>query len=124
MKEPFTANSILILYLINFVNSEFSGMVKEEIIRPSRSPYNSSVLVEPKRGFNEDGTPKLRLVIDYKKSDGNNIPDRYPIQDPLVIVTNIGKIKYFSTIELESGTGLQILENETDIQKTSFPINN
>jgi len=46
------------------------------------------------------------------------------MQDPLVIVTNIGKIKYFSTIELESGTGLQILENETDIQKTSFPINN
>jgi len=42
-------------------------MLKEGIIRPSKSPYNSSVWVVPKKGFNEDGTEKLRLVIDYKK---------------------------------------------------------
>jgi len=101
----------------DFVNSEISRMLKEEIIRPSRSPYNSPVLVVPKKGFNEDGTPKLRLVIDYKKLNENTIPDRYPMQDPSVILSNLGKAKYFSTIDLESGFH-QILMNEPDIQKT------
>jgi len=42
-------------------------MLNENIIRPSRSPYNSPVPVVPKKGQNEDGNLKHRLVIDYKK---------------------------------------------------------
>jgi len=61
----------------DFVNSEVNRMLKEGIIRPSKSPYNSPVLVVPKKGFNEDGTEKLRLVIDYKNLNENTIPDRY-----------------------------------------------
>jgi len=38
-------------------------------------------------------------------------------------LSNLGKTKYFSTIDLESGFR-QILMNKTDIQKTSFSINN
>jgi len=98
-------------------------MLKEGIIRPSKSPYNSPVLVVPKKGFNEDGTAKLRLVIDYKKLNENTIPDRYSMQDPSVILSNLGKAKYFSTIDLESGFH-QILMKDTDIKKTSFSINN
>jgi len=41
--------------------------------------------VVPKKGFNEDGTPKLRLVIDYKKLYENTTLDRYPLQDPSLI---------------------------------------
>jgi len=37
-------------------------MLKVNLIRPSRSPYR------PKKGQNEDGSPKHRLVIDYKKT--------------------------------------------------------
>jgi len=79
--------------------------------------------VVPKKGFNEDGTAKLRLVIDYKKLNENTVPDRYPMQDPSVTLSNLGKAKYFSTIDLESGFH-QILMKETDIEKTSFSINN
>jgi len=78
--------------------------------------------VVPKKGFNEDGTPKLRIVIDYKKLNENTISDKYPMQDPSVILSNLGKAKYFSTIDLESGF-YQILMNKPDIQKTSFSLN-
>jgi len=44
-------------------------------------------------GFNEDKTPKLKLVIDYKKLNKNTIPDRYPTQDPSLILSNLGKDK-------------------------------
>jgi len=107
----------------DFVNSEVNRMLKEGIIRPSKSPYNSPVLVVPKRGFNEGGTAKLRLVIDYKKLNENTIPERYPMQDPSVILSNLGKAKYFSTIDLESGFH-QILMKETDIKKSSYSITN
>jgi len=96
----------------DFVNSEVYRMLKEGIIRPSNSPYNSPVLV-----VSEDGTAKLRLVIDYTKLNENTIPDRYPMQDPSVILSNLGKAKYFSTIDLESGFH-QILMNKTYIDKT------
>jgi len=72
--------------------------------------------VVPKKGFNEDGISKLCIVIDYKRLNENTIPDRYPLQDPSVILSNLGKAKYFSTIDLESGFH-QILMYEPDIQK-------
>jgi len=78
-------------------------MLAEEIIRPSRSLYNSSVLVVPKKGENQDGSRKLGLVIDYKKLNESTIPDRYPMHDPSVILSNLEKARYFSTIDLESG---------------------
>jgi len=86
-------------------------MLKENIIRPSRSPYNLPVLVLPKKGQNEDGSPKHSLVIDY------------PMQDPSVILANLGKAKYFSTIDLGSGFH-QILMKNSDIEKTYFSNNN
>jgi len=49
----------------DFVNNEIDRMLKEKIIRPSRSLYNSRVLVVPKKGQNQDGTLRHRLVIDY-----------------------------------------------------------
>lgn len=106
-----------------FINKEISKLLKDNIIRPSKSPYSSPVWVVPKKGFNEDGTPKSRLVIDFKKLNEHTISDKYPIPDTNVILSNLGKSKYFSTIDLESGFH-QILMKESDIQKTSFSVNN
>ncbi|XP_055909413.1 uncharacterized protein LOC129944187 [Eupeodes corollae] len=107
----------------NFVNSEVHKMLEEGIIRPSKSPFNSPVWVVPKKGTNEDGTPKSRLVIDYKKLNESTISDKYPIPDTYVILSNLGKAKYFSTLDLESGFH-QIKMKQEDIEKTSFSVNN
>lgn len=107
----------------NFVNKEINRMLDENIIRPSKSPYNSPVWVVGKKGYNEDGSKKNRLVIDFKKLNENTVPDRYPMPDPSVILSNLGKARFFSTIDLESGFH-QILMKDDDIEKTAFSINN
>ena len=77
----------------------------------------------PKKGINDDGTPKQRMVIDYKQFNEITISDKHPIPDTNVILSNLGEAKYFSTIDLESGFH-QIHMQETDIEKTAFSINN
>lgn len=106
----------------NFVNLEINELLSKEIIRPSQSPYNSPVWVVPKKGLNSDGSPKQRLVIDYRKLNRKTIFDRYPIPDTNMILSNLGSARYFSIIDLESGFH-QIRIKESDEEKTAFSIN-
>lgn len=112
---PFSVN--------DFVNKEIQRMLHEDIIRPSKSPYNSPIWIVPKKGTNEDGSAKHRLVIDYKKLNENTTSDKYPIPETNIILSNLGKAKFFSTLDLESGFH-QILMNPKDIEKTAFSVNN
>jgi len=107
----------------SFVNEEVQKYLDDGIIRPSKSPYNSPVWVVSKKGTHEDGSPKFRLVHDYKKLNNITVSLKYPIPDCNVILSNLGKAKYFSTIDLESGFH-QILMKEEDIEKTAFSVNN
>lgn len=51
------------------------------------------------------------------------IDDKYPIPDIKMILSNLGKGKVFSTIDLKSGFH-QILMAETDREKTAFSVSN
>lgn len=106
----------------DFVNAEIDKLLSKKIIRPSQSPYNSPIWVVPKKGVNEDGTQKQRLVIDYQKLNSKTIADRYPMPDTNMILGNLGKARYFSTIDLESGYH-QIMMVEGDKEKTAFSVN-
>lgn len=106
----------------NFVNAEINKMLSGEIIRPSRSPYNSPIWVVPKKGLNEDGTPRQRLVIDFQKLNSKTIADKYPIPDTNMILGNLGQAGFFSTIDLESEYH-QIMISEKDKEKTAFSVN-
>lgn len=106
-----------------FINSEIRKLLNDGIIRESSSPYNSPVHVVPKKGLDESGNPKMRLVIDYRKLNEKTISDRYPIPDTTVILANLGNSKYFTTLDLKSGFH-QIEMCEEDRKKTAFGINN
>jgi len=107
----------------NFVNSETQAMLKDGIIRPSRSPYNNSVWVVDKNGTDEQGNRKKRLVIDFRKQNMKTIDDKYPIPNIVSILSILGKSKFFTTFDLKSGFH-QILLAEKDREKTAFSVAN
>jgi len=71
------------------VNNEIKQLLKDGIIRPSRSPYNSPTLVVDKKGTDT-----------FVKE---TIPDRYPMPRIPMILANLGKTKFFTTLDIKSG---------------------
>lgn len=106
----------------NEVSTQINKMLQDGIIRPSRSPYNSPVWIVPKK-LDASGQKKYRLVIDYRKLNQKTVSDRYPIPEISTILANLGKMKYFTTIDLASGFH-QIPLHDKDIEKTAFSVNN
>lgn len=105
-----------------FVDEEIRKLVRNGIIEKSYSPYNSPIWVVPKKGFNENGKPKRRMVIDYQKLNAQTITDKYPIPDINMMIQNLGSARIFSSIDLESGYH-QILMEERDREKIAFSVN-
>uniref|UniRef100_A0AB38Z1M6 Polyprotein n=1 Tax=Chuta errantivirus TaxID=3078401 RepID=A0AB38Z1M6_9VIRU len=104
------------------VETQISKLLKDGIIRPSKSPYNSPIWVVKKK---QDASKinKYRVVMDYRKLNSKTISDKYPIPDTSTVLANLGKSKYFTTLDLNSGFH-QIPMAESDIEKTAFSINN
>lgn len=105
-----------------FVDVEIKNLMETGVIEKSFSPYNSPIWVVPKKGFDGNGKPKRRLVIDFQKLNAQTITDKYPIPDINLTIQNLGRAKFFSTVDLESGFH-QILIKEKDREKTGFSIN-
>jgi len=107
----------------DFVNKETHALLKDGIIRPSSSPYNNPVWVVDKKGTDEEGNTKKRLVIDFRKLNLKTIDDKYPIPNVVSILSNLGKARFFTTLDLKSGFH-QILLAEKDREKTAFSVGN
>ena len=104
------------------IDKQIEELLRDGIIRPSRSAYNAPVWIVPKKP-DASGVKKYRMVIDYRKLNEITRPDRYPIPEITEILANLGEQKYFSTIDLKSGFH-QIPLRESDIEKTAFSVKN
>ncbi|KAJ8351907.1 hypothetical protein SKAU_G00233830 [Synaphobranchus kaupii] len=80
------------------------------VIRPSKSPYVSPVVIVTKK----DGS--LRLCIDYRKLNSCCTRDAFPLPR---IEEALGQAKYFSTLDLTSGCW-QVEVAKQDKPKTAF----
>lgn len=105
-----------------FVDSEISKLLENDVIEKSYSPYNSPLWTVPKKGLDENGKPKRRMVVDFQKLNDNTITDKYPIPEINTMIQNLGKARIFSTVDLESGFH-QIKIKREDREKTAFSIN-
>lgn len=104
------------------IEKQINNLLEDGIIRPSKSPYNSPVWIVPKKADASE-EKKYRMVIDYRKLNAITIPDKYPIPEINEVLSNLGKNKLFTIIDLKSGFH-QILLKESDIEKTAFSVNN
>jgi hypothetical protein len=103
------------------VQKQVEKLLNEGVIEESNSPWNSPILVIPKKA-DASGQPKFRIVVDYRKLNDKTVGDAYPLPDITEILDQLGQAKYFSCLDLAMGYH-QITMNPKDVDKTSFSTN-
>jgi transposase InsO family protein len=88
-------------------------LLQNGIIRESRSPYASPILLVKKK----DGTP--RLCVDFRALNQITKKERYPL--PLIEdhLDRLGGYSFFTTLDLSSGF-YQVPMSDESIEKTAF----
>ena len=77
-------------------------LVEDGIVTPSESPWNSTLLIVPKRA-GPDGKPKCRMVVDFRKLNEKTAGDAHPLPDITEILDQLGQSKYFTCLDMAMG---------------------
>lgn len=93
--------------------SMIEGFIREGIVRPSKSPYASPILLRKK----PNGT--YRFCVDYRKINEKIVKDRYPLPLMEDVIEALHGEAVFSSIDLRNGFYHVDIE-ESSIKYTSF----
>ena len=104
------------------IDRQFKKMLDDDVISPSKSPYNSPMWVVNKK-LDASGQRKYRLVIDYEALNSKTKTDSYQVPEVSVVLAHLKNNKYFTTLDLASGFH-QIPLHKKDREKTAFSVNN
>ena len=92
--------------------------MKNEVIKPSQSPYNTSVWIVPKQPDSQ-GKIKWRMVLDFRKLNEKTIDDSHLLPNVNDILDSLGSAKYFPVFH--SATGFDHIKMDPkDSHKTAF----
>ena len=92
-------------------------MLRRHLIRPSRSPYSSLVLLVKKK----DGT--WCFCMDYRALNAITVKDRFPLPTIGELLDDLRNTQWFSRLDLAQGFH-QIRMSPTHIPKTAFRTHN
>lgn len=92
-------------------------MFTKNIIEPSCSNYNSPIILVPKKSVN--GEKNFKLCVDYRELNRRLIPDKFPLPRIDEVLDNLGRARYFSTLDLYAGFW-QVPLNADSKNLTSF----
>ena len=87
--------------------------LKQGIMRPSKSPYASQVVIILKK------TGEIRLCVDFRKLNPISIHDSFPLPRVEEALQAIQAAVWFPSFDLAQGY-LQMAMEEEDIEKTAF----
>ena len=87
--------------------------LKQGIIRPSKSPYASQVVIVRKK------SGKIRLCVDFRKLNAISIRDSFPLPRIEEALQAVQAAVWFTSFDLAQGY-LQMAMEEVDIPKTAF----
>lgn len=96
------------------IRAQVEEMLRENIIKPSNSPWSSPVVLVKKK----DGST-LRFCVDYRRLNSITRKDVYPLPRIDDALDRLCSAKYFSSMDLKSGYW-QIQVDERDREKTAF----
>ena len=96
-----------------FIRSEIDEMLKQDLIKPSTSPWSFPVVVIKKKNG------KFRLCVNYKALNDVTKKDNYPLPRVDDIFDSLKGAKWFTTLDLASGYW-QIKVRAEDQEKTAF----
>jgi hypothetical protein len=100
------------------INKQVNELLDQNIIKPSKSPYNTPVWIVPKKPDSK-GNKRWRMVLDFRNLNDKTIGDAYPLPNITEILDQLGGAKYFSVFDLASGFH-QIKMHPDDSHKTAF----
>ena len=95
------------------IRKQIQEMLDAGIIRPSRSPWSSPIILVPKPNKTK------RLCVDYRKLNEKTIQQNWPIPRILDILDRFKGSTIFSALDLKSGYW-QVRMHEDSIAKTAF----
>ena len=84
------------------IDRQVEQLLKEDIIVKSNSPWNSPLLVVPKK-TGPDGKQKWRMVVDFRKVNEKTIGDAHPLPDIAEILDQLGQSKNFTCLDMIMG---------------------
>ena len=84
------------------------------VIRESRSPYASPVIIRPKKQKGE-----WRMCIDYRLLNAITIPDEYPLPDMNKLIRNFKGKKWFTQLDIRHGYFHMTIDPK-DQEKSAF----
>jgi len=100
------------------INKQMKQLEEDNIIAPSRSPWNAPLLVVPKKA-DKDGVVKYRVCVDFRKLNQISVGDAYPLPNIIDILDQLGKSKYYTTLVLTQGYH-QVRMHPEHTEKTAF----
>jgi hypothetical protein len=100
------------------ITEQMEILEREGVIAPSDSPWNAPLLVVPKKP-DVNGVVKYRVCVDFRRLNQVTVGDAFPLPNITDILDQLGKSKYYSTLDLAQGYH-QVPMNPADREKTAF----